>query len=108
ISGATVAATTDTGIWIGEQGAGGDSMRLIAREGSDAPGTNGAKFQAFQSLAMPGSAALYFKAKLKANAGGVTNKDNQGLWVWTEKGTRLILRKGQSVDLGSGVVQVTS
>jgi hypothetical protein len=57
---------------------------------------------------MPGSDALYFKAKLKANAGGVSSADSQGLWVWSESGTRLILRKGQSVDLGSGVLKIKS
>jgi hypothetical protein len=108
LSGAGVVPTTDTGIWIGEESEGGDSLRSIAREGSDAPGTNGAKFQAFQSLVMPGSDALYFKAKLKVNLGGVSSADDQGIWVWTQSGTRLILRKGQSVDLGSGVLQVKS
>jgi hypothetical protein len=101
LAGPGVNRANGTGIWLGE---GASSLRLVARSGSSAPGTNGATFKAFTSMAMPGAENLFFIAKLKPERGVVTSANDTGLWT----ATGLALREGQTLDAGQGPLVVKS
>jgi hypothetical protein len=100
ITGSGVNATNGSGIWLGE----GESLRMVARAGDIAPGTSGARFKAFTSMALPGAQNLFFTAKLKPERGTVSQTNDTGLWTTTG----LALREGQSLDLGHGSMVVKS
>lgn len=95
-----VPLVNDTGVWVNS----GGTLRGIARAGSAAPGAGSAKFLAFASVAMPAPGAVFFTAKLAAPLG-----KNVGLWTWTPAGgTQLVLRYGNSVDVGAGAEPLAS
>lgn len=98
VAGTGIGAGNDSGLWVGEQGA----LRALAREGESAPGTNGARFRAFTSVAMPGPDSVFFTAKLAVQRGAPGGET--GLWV----GTNLALREGQMLDAGHGPLMVKS
>jgi hypothetical protein len=100
ITGSGVNGANGTGIWLGES----ESLRMVARAGDIAPGTGGALFKAFTSMAMPGAQNLFFTAKLKPDRGTVSGANDVGLWT----ATGLALREGQSIDLGQGPMIVKS
>jgi hypothetical protein len=77
---------------------------MVARAGDIAPGTSGARFKAFTSMALPGAQNLFFTAKLKPERGTVSQTNDTGLWTTTG----LALREGQSLDLGHGSMVVKS
>ncbi len=56
-----VNAGNDTGVWSTDASG---ALRLVAREGADAPGTGGERFSGFQSLALPGVRGVAFVARL--------------------------------------------
>ncbi|XAL99913.1 PEP-CTERM sorting domain-containing protein [Phycisphaeraceae bacterium D3-23] len=82
----------DTGIWRNTQ--------LIAREGSQAPGTpDGAVFSFFGSDPVLNDAGqLAYLAGLRTGEGGVTSSNNSGLWLAGINGqTLLVAREGDAL-----------
>ncbi|MEM9082708.1 MAG: choice-of-anchor tandem repeat NxxGxxAF-containing protein [Planctomycetota bacterium] len=89
--------TNDEGIWMTST----DSLRLIAREDSDAPGTGGADFMSFSPLAMNASGDLAFMATLQTGENGVNSRNWRGLWAYSSflEETILIAREGDLFDV---------
>jgi hypothetical protein len=83
---------------------GGDSLRMITREGGLAPnfpwGDKMApvgRFKTFTSVAMPGNSnAVWFTATLE-HTGGITSANDSGLWISTGTGTWMVFRKGEDI-----------
>jgi len=105
LSGGTVTAANDNGIWVGTAGA----LTLVAREGSPAPGTDGARFDSLIGWSMLSSDyGIVFNANL---VGGdvVRTTNNRSLYAWTpSKGTFLVARGGESMEVAPGVFKTTS
>lgn len=93
IKGTGVTAASKTGLWAGTSG----NLSLVARAGETATGTDGlallsgSAWSAFPSYALPDGdgAGLIFQGTLKG--GGVTAKDNSGVWAVDSTGTKLLL-----------------
>jgi hypothetical protein len=104
-AGGTVTTANDTGIWAGTPGA----LTLVAREGSPAPGTDGARFDNLAGWAMSYSDfGIVFNGNL---LGGdvVRTNNNRTLHGWAPaKGTFLAARSGDSVEVSPGVFKTTS
>ncbi len=86
---------SDKGIWTN---AFGSELQLIAREGAQAPGApDGARWTAFQSLALPdGVAGPLFVARIAY--AGVSGADNIGLWGMDSTGKiQLLLRENDTM-----------
>jgi autotransporter-associated beta strand protein len=92
---------------------------LVAIEGAQPPGAPvGARWKAFSSVALadgpPGSELIAFTAKMMTGAndtsgpGGVTSKNDLGLWIANGEGVQLALRENQSVLTPSGPRTVTN
>jgi hypothetical protein len=97
LSGPGVSAANNAALFSGTPTAGG--ALLVAREGDLAPGTDGARFGAFLSVALPSwrSAGPLFVARL-ASGPGVTRQNDLGLWTSDESGNlRLVLRTGDAL-----------
>jgi hypothetical protein len=100
VTGGTVNATNDSGIWAGTPGA----LTLVAREGDPAPGTDGAKFGSLSGLSMISSDfGIIFQSDL---VGGdvvrITNKN--AVYAWTPtKGTFLVARSGETMEFAPGM-----
>lgn len=98
-----ISPQNNDGIWSDASG----SLWLLAREGSEAPGTDGAQFQTFLSLALPdtGSGAV-FVARLKAGSGQAGNRvksgNDVGLWREVEGAPVLVLREGMDIAVDAG------
>lgn len=97
-----VAEDNNTGIWLeGEQG-----LRLIAREGSQAPGVpEGAVFNSTSGRALlNANGQVAFSGSLRLGEGGVSETNDQGIWATDSSGDlRLIVREGDSVEVAPGV-----
>jgi hypothetical protein len=92
ISGGGVTPQSDSGVWISE----GDQLRAIARENGLANGVPGGRFATFHSILMPNPTVVLFTAKLR----GTASDQSSGLFSWTsEGGTKLVLQKGQTIDV---------
>lgn len=86
-----VSSSIDSGIWI-QKGAAAP-LELLTREGSIAPGTGGARFGSFTSLAiLPGRGPI-FTAKLATKSGipKVSAKSDLGLWALSSTGALQLL-----------------
>jgi uncharacterized delta-60 repeat protein len=84
-----------------------DKVVSVARVGSLAAGTTGARFGTIVSYAMPSPQAVFFTARLKPQASEVRADNDFGLWVWTESGgMKPVLREGQVVNLGNRLRRV--
>ena len=106
-------ATTsnDSGIWCNS----GGSLALVAQEGvTQAAGCPaGATFAGFNELGLPdvggstNKGGVIFLATLNASTGaGVNTKNNLGIWAVDSTGTmQLIVRTGDTVDVGNGVIK---
>jgi len=71
---------SDTGIWTSQ----GNQLTLLAREGSDAPGTQGADFDEFRSEPiMNNRGDIAFLATLERNENGVDNSNRLGIWAYS-------------------------
>lgn len=101
-SGSGVNSRNDDGIWSDLSG----SLDLVAREGGEAPGTGGALFQSFVSIAMPASGDALFIAKLRPGTGTgtraerVNSGNDSGIWRATDEGVDLVLREGSLIEVG--------
>ena len=74
--GGSVKGADDAGIWWQPQG---EATQLVVREGAVPAGVPGAKWQSFDSLALPSAGhGPIFLAKLASGAGGVTGASNRG------------------------------
>jgi hypothetical protein len=83
-------STTDTGIWSTSSGA----LREVAREGDPAPG--GSTFHTFQTMGLSNDNTIVIADM--ALTGGVTSKDELGVWEGTlEDNLELKLRTGDVV-----------
>ena len=88
----------------------GQTPALLANVGAQAPG--GGRWSALGALALPDGAdsGPVFLGTLAVNtAGGVTTKNNAGLWGVDSTGTlRLLLRTGQPVTIGAATKALKS
>lgn len=102
--GGSVTANNDSGLWSEGSGA----LALVAREGSQAPGTpEGARFADFsESLNSPvlnASGRMAFRALLRTGSGGVNASNNEGLWAEDPFGRlTLVVRKGDLLEVAPG------
>jgi len=91
---AGVTSANNNGIWSNAFG----PLALVARIGSPAPGVTGATFGSFVSLALPQAGGSVFVAKLA----GVPAASSLSLWRETASGPVLLLRQGDTINLGFG------
>jgi hypothetical protein len=94
VTGTGVDAGNENGIWSDRSG----SLALVVRGGDAAPGTNGAVFSGFSTLAVNGSGELAFVATLAG--AGVDSTNDVGLWRERGGGLSLVVRTGDSLALG--------
>ena len=101
LTGAGVSISNDSGIW---SEAGGNGLKLVAREGDAAPGTSGALFSAFiLSPAFNSAGQTAFHSSLTGT--GVTDSNNAGIWSeGAGSGLALIARAGDAAPDTSGAV----
>lgn len=101
-----VASGNDTGIWI-RSADDGSEVRLLAREGDDAPGAGGALFSSFDSLAiLPGRGAIFcatLRSPQSTSASArITRKNRRGIWAMNSSGELVqLLRAGASLRVGN-------
>lgn len=99
---AGVPKNADTGIWF----KGLNGLELIAREGMAAADVAGGTFASFLSLALPDTGRVVFTATLTKGRGGVTPKNDVGVWMVGESGElHLLVREGDTVSV-NGVDRV--
>jgi hypothetical protein len=95
-----IVTANDGGIW--SEG-GGEGLKLVAREGLQAPGTpSGVTFSLISTLlsspALNGRGQVAFIAQLSGP--GITNANDLGLWAQDVRGQlRLIVREGDMLDV---------
>jgi hypothetical protein len=71
----------------------------VAQLSGTAPGTGGALFAGFQSLALPDNMAPVFLANLQLGMAGVNGTNNMGVWAVDSTGTLdLVVRTGAVID----------
>lgn len=112
VSGAGFTAANNTGIWrYTAQPVGVNPPSapvLIARKGAEAPGTSGAKFTSFDSMATmdENDFSVLFTGKLAGR--GVKAANNFGLWAADTGPTpKLVLRTGQQVTVGASTKTIS-
>lgn len=108
LRGGTVNKTNDRGLWVYPRD-GIAAPYLLARTGSEAPGTGGAVFDKFDSMASLSDMlrGVAFTASLRGN--GVNKGNNYGLWAHDNGGQPvLIFRTGQKVPAANVVRTVKS
>jgi hypothetical protein len=102
----TGVTTANDGVIFSWSAAGG--LTTVAREGNPAPGTGGALFGALgtasplgfgQLLTIGPNGHVGFYAPL--TGAGVNTTNDTGIWVQTDAGLRLVVRKGDQIDLGT-------
>lgn len=92
VQGSGVRATNDTGIWFGS----GNSLRQIAREGSQLAGSGEAVLKKIDSLAITADDTVFFTGSLSGPAVG-----RMGLWSYrADTGVKLLLQQGWLFDDG--------
>jgi hypothetical protein len=98
LTGQGVGTQNNQAIWAGLPGA----LSLIARSGSNAPGTSTeVLFSGFSDPVINEAGMIVFKASLTGLGIGLQN--NEGYWVSdTSRNVRLVIRKGGSLDIGGG------
>jgi hypothetical protein len=88
-----------TSVWA-ENDAG---LELIAQAGQLAPGAGRAVFRLFENIQFNDFGDLLFEAYLMDGVGGVTNDNNQGIWLRTRNGRlTLVAREGSFLDTDPG------
>ena len=112
VSGTGFTAANNAGIWrYTAQPVGGNPPSapvLIARKGAEAPGTSGAKFTSFDSMATmdENDFSVLFTGKLAGR--GVKATNNFGLWAADTGPTpKLVLRTGQQVTVGASTKTIS-
>ncbi len=89
---------SQAGVWSEALG----PLTLLGVEGGPVPEVAGAKFDAFSSVALPATGGAIFVAKMRHGFGGVTAKNDTGLWRETLTGVDLLIRTGQQLSVGGG------
>jgi hypothetical protein len=90
---------------------GSGTLTIIAREGSQAPGTpDGSVFEAFNSLVTINDAGkMAFQTRLRAGLGGVTDSNDWGIWAQNLIGElQLVVREGDALQVGPGDSRIVS
>lgn len=97
-----VTLSNDQGIWSESSG----TLGLVAREGSQAPGTpEGAVFDSFLELTQNDAGQVAFQAMLKTTGGGVTPRDANGIWSDSSGPLSLVARaRTQAPGLPAGAL----
>ncbi len=91
IAGPEIHAANDTGIWLNRY----SGLQTLAREGAEAPGSGGARFAAFLSLAMPANGRPLLKATTQVGQGA---RRTAGVWFTDDDvALRLALREGDTL-----------
>jgi hypothetical protein len=98
LTGSGVDSTNNNGVWSDGSG----SLVLVARTGSQAPGTpNGVNFQSFSLPALNDAGQTAFHAMLTGS--GVDSTNNAGIWATDRIGAlRLIARSGDALEVAPG------
>jgi hypothetical protein len=97
LTGPGIDGTNDSAIWEISSGV----LSVIAREGSQAPGTNpGTVFNSLTAPAINDSGQLVFGADLTGS--GVDNTNDRGVWAQLGAGLELIAREGNSFEVAPG------
>lgn len=91
-----VTAANARGVWMAD---GASEGALVARSGvGGVPGVPAGKFAAFGSLAFNGAGVAALAATLEVGVGGVSEGNEQGLWLMDATGDgRLVARTGEVV-----------
>lgn len=96
ISGPQVRKSNDQGIWIYQGDA--PALNLLAREGSEAVGCNGAVFKSFLSVTLIKGRGPLFTATVSGGSPRVKAGTDTGLWATDLDGAlRLLLREGEDI-----------
>ncbi|MHA3771732.1 DUF7453 family protein [Verrucomicrobiota bacterium sgz303538] len=78
----------------------GESPVLLARTGDEPPGIPGAKWKAFQTLALPDGLGPVFLGKMMPRLGGVSTANDAGLWATDGNGeVHLLVREGDNIEV---------
>jgi hypothetical protein len=95
-----VGSSNDAGIWS----TGSGELALVARSGSQAPGTPaGASFYAFVDLALNAGGRTAFAAELQIGEGGVLESNDRGVWAENAAGAlTLVFREGDAFEVAPG------
>jgi hypothetical protein len=98
LTGSGVDSTNELGIWSDGSG----EMALVARTGSQAPGTAaGVKFSNLNSLSLNSAGQTAFRAYL--TGGGVDLTNDRGIWATDRDGAlQLIVRTGEELEVAPG------
>ncbi len=97
-----VDSTNDSGIWRESL----NGLSLVAREGSPAPGTDGANFDEMLPFDMGALGQVAFLGALQ-HGGDVDFSNDSGIWAQDQSGElRLIAREGDPLDVGGGEVRI--
>ena len=112
---AGVSPTKDSGIWMAEapNGEPGSILKLVAREGEQAPGVpTGGRWASFESLAFPGgTAGPAFVAKLRVppegqpNPAGIDATNQRGLWAMDSAGVLQLVAREGTFRRGAGIIR---
>ncbi|MBL9118218.1 MAG: hypothetical protein JNJ83_24645 [Verrucomicrobiaceae bacterium] len=108
-SSAGISSTNNDGVWYHDGsftiGSPLASYSLIAREGSQPPGTTtGTQWKAFTSVALPNGRKPLFYATLVVGPGGVTTASDTGIWAVDSLGqVKKLIQEGDA--FGSSTVK---
>lgn len=87
------------GIWTTRN----STVKLVAREGQEAPGTSGFQFDDFENFAVSETGQLALTARLAGE--GTTPGNREGIWTFDGTSLDLLVRAGQQAD---GVPELSS
>lgn len=95
-----ITKANDTALWVEKN----KELRLVAREGNEAPGTRGAVFDRFSDPTITRHGDVVFKAYLKKGIGDSTADNSSGLWRYSGRTQmlQLVVRNGNSLDVAVG------
>jgi hypothetical protein len=97
-----VTHANNMGMWSEWEG----QLRLVAREGSEAPGTGGGIFASFGRPVINARGQVAFEGTLVPGVGGVALGSETGIWAMDVRGElQLIVREGDPVELRPGDVR---
>lgn len=96
VGGAT--SSTNTGVWSNADG----TLKLIAREGDEAPGYGGGKFAKFDQIVLPDVGGV----AMLATVSGVSATRNQGVWAVASDGTLTCVVREGDVLLVNGTSKI--
>ncbi|HET6406493.1 MAG TPA: choice-of-anchor tandem repeat NxxGxxAF-containing protein [Chthoniobacteraceae bacterium] len=104
LTGPTVDATNDMGVWAGLSG----SLKLVAREGFEVPGVPAnLVFDTLDKPFMNPLGQIAFHATL--GGPGLDSTNDRGLWATDLAGDLLLVaRTGDTIDLGGGQIKTIS